>query len=81
MTKLTMLPLPLLLLLVLSNAARTKPDFYGDSPAPADNLHQAGKWGMEADDGVCEELDKEECLKRRTLVAHLDYIYTQDHKP
>lgn len=29
----------------------------------------------------CEGVGEEECLKRRTLAAHLDYIYTQKHKP
>ncbi|GLJ43399.1 hypothetical protein SUGI_0901750 [Cryptomeria japonica] len=26
------------------------------------------------------EMSEEECLDRRTLVAHTDYIYTQEHK-
>ncbi|XP_030924056.1 phytosulfokines 3-like [Quercus lobata] len=26
-------------------------------------------------------LSKDECLERRTLAAHLDYIYTQKDKP
>ncbi|KAK3231199.1 hypothetical protein Dsin_003080 [Dipteronia sinensis] len=29
----------------------------------------------------CEGVGKEECLMRRTLVAHVDYIYTQKHHP
>nr|AIS76460.1 phytosulfokine-alpha precursor 3 [Lotus japonicus] len=30
----------------------------------------------------CEGVEgTEECLQRRTLAAHLDYIYTQKHKP
>ncbi|KAG5018442.1 Phytosulfokines 3 [Glycine soja] len=34
------------------------------------------------DDESCEGIDgSEECLMRRTLVAHVDYIYTQKHKP
>ncbi|KAH9660119.1 putative phytosulfokines 6 [Citrus sinensis] len=34
--------------------------------------------GMEA----CDENGDEECLKRRIIAeAHLDYIYTQHHKP
>ncbi|KAF5791551.1 putative phytosulfokine [Helianthus annuus] len=40
---------------------------------------------MENKDDVeesCEEgLGKEECLTRRILVAHLDYIYTQEKNP
>lgn len=27
-----------------------------------------------------DDMDGEECLDRRTLVAHTDYIYTQHHK-
>ncbi|KAE8682805.1 Phytosulfokine [Hibiscus syriacus] len=32
-------------------------------------------------DENCEEVGKEECLMRRTLAAHVDYIYTQNQKP
>ncbi|KAL4319298.1 hypothetical protein GQ457_18G015750 [Hibiscus cannabinus] len=32
----------------------------------------------EENEGIVEE---EECLMRRTLAAHLDYIYTQKTKP
>ncbi|CAO2828154.1 unnamed protein product [Amaranthus hypochondriacus] len=31
--------------------------------------------------GSCEGVNEEECLMRRTLVAHLDYIYTQQQNP
>lgn len=34
----------------------------------------------EAVEDRCEGLGEEECLMRRTLEAHLDYIYTQRHK-
>ncbi|KAL5194970.1 Phytosulfokines 3 [Glycine soja] len=30
---------------------------------------------------TCDGIGEEECLMRRTLVAHTDYIYTQKHKP
>ncbi|KAK7280239.1 hypothetical protein RJT34_25301 [Clitoria ternatea] len=29
----------------------------------------------------CDGIGGEECLMRRTLVAHTDYIYTQKQKP
>ncbi|KAK8467424.1 hypothetical protein PHAVU_007G047000 [Phaseolus vulgaris] len=29
----------------------------------------------------CDGISEEDCLMRRTLVAHTDYIYTQKHKP
>ncbi|KAH9297359.1 hypothetical protein KI387_029041 [Taxus chinensis] len=28
----------------------------------------------------CDNIDEDECLNRRTLAAHTDYIYTQHHK-
>jgi len=34
----------------------------------------------EVDGEFCEE-ETEECLMRRTLAAHVDYIYTQKNKP
>ncbi|GJW13956.1 phytosulfokines 3 [Tanacetum coccineum] len=30
---------------------------------------------------VCEGIGEEECLMRRTLIAHSDYIYTQNKTP
>ncbi|KAK7406428.1 hypothetical protein VNO78_08052 [Psophocarpus tetragonolobus] len=32
-------------------------------------------------DESCKGLSEEQCLMRRTLTAHLDYIYTQDQNP
>ncbi|KAI6695069.1 hypothetical protein NL676_022779 [Syzygium grande] len=32
-------------------------------------------------DESCKGVGEEECLVRRTLAAHLDYIYTQKHNP
>ncbi|KAM1318138.1 hypothetical protein ACFX13_003440 [Malus domestica] len=29
----------------------------------------------------CEGVGEDECLTRRTLAAHIDYIYTQKHSP
>ncbi|CAH2043275.1 unnamed protein product [Thlaspi arvense] len=37
---------------------------------------------LEQGEENCEGVGEEECfLIRRTLVAHTDYIYTQNHKP
>ncbi|XP_071696019.1 phytosulfokines 3-like [Rutidosis leptorrhynchoides] len=36
--------------------------------------------GVEVEEG-CQGIGEEECLMRRTLVAHLDYIYTQKSNP
>ncbi|KAJ1386678.1 Phytosulfokine [Sesbania bispinosa] len=30
---------------------------------------------------TCQGIGEEECLMRRTLAAHTDYIYTQKQKP
>ncbi|RDX79891.1 Phytosulfokines 3, partial [Mucuna pruriens] len=32
-------------------------------------------------DESCEGIKDDECLMRRTLAAHIDYIYTQKHNP
>ncbi|KAL3726247.1 hypothetical protein ACJRO7_031174 [Eucalyptus globulus] len=32
-------------------------------------------------DDSCKGVGEEECLVRRTLAAHIDYIYTQKHHP
>jgi hypothetical protein len=55
------------------------------------NLPTGGsKTEQHADRGVqkndfeenCSDVDEEEeCLMRRTLAAHVDYIYTQEHNP
>ncbi|CAB4314473.1 unnamed protein product [Prunus armeniaca] len=38
--------------------------------------------GVETEvDESCEGAGEEECLMRRTLAAHVDYIYTQKHNP
>jgi len=36
---------------------------------------------IEAVEDSCQGVGEEECLMRRTLAAHVDYIYTQNHKP
>nr|CAK22422.1 phytosulfokine-alpha peptide precursor [Beta vulgaris] len=33
------------------------------------------------DNKSCQGVNEEECLMRRTLVAHTDYIYTQHQNP
>jgi len=42
-------------------------------------LKDVAAWKEEIDEESCVE-GTEECLKRRTLAAHLDYIYTQKGK-
>ncbi|XP_027333566.1 phytosulfokines-like [Abrus precatorius] len=72
----TLFTFALLLSFNLIYASRPNPVFNGVS-----SLHEdvaANK--VEIDDESCEE-GTEECLTRRTLAAHTDYIYTQKHKP
>ncbi|GFP99412.1 phytosulfokines 3 [Phtheirospermum japonicum] len=35
---------------------------------------------VEIDENRCGGVEEDECMMRRTLQAHLDYIYTQNHK-
>lgn len=50
-------------------------------PEPKTQKHQ----GIEAKQAEIEEncggVGAEECLMGKTAAAHLDYIYTQNHKP
>ncbi|KAJ7967601.1 Phytosulfokines 3 [Quillaja saponaria] len=68
-----------LLFLTLIYAIRPGPTFSDV------NLNKAPHEVLEADkvdvDESCESIGVEECLMRRTLAAHIDYIYTQNQKP
>ncbi|WOL03077.1 hypothetical protein Cni_G11797 [Canna indica] len=46
---------------------------------PADNLRNTIQEGVEKDshEGACGGVGEEDCLTRRTLAAHIDYIYSQ----
>ncbi|XAR48438.1 hypothetical protein NMG60_11031260 [Bertholletia excelsa] len=52
-------------------------------PGPPMGISQHGELEAEKaeidEEESCREGDKEECLMRRTLAAHVDYIYTQKH--
>lgn len=43
------------------------------------NVHKQKLKEEEVDEEWCENIDEEDCLMKRTLVAHTDYIYTQSH--
>ncbi|KAL4568795.1 hypothetical protein LXL04_024411 [Taraxacum kok-saghyz] len=62
--------LSLLLSSSFSTAARPEPTTTITVPTKAVAVEQG-----------CEGVGEEECLMRRTLVAHLDYIYTQKTNP
>ncbi|GMH13646.1 hypothetical protein Nepgr_015487 [Nepenthes gracilis] len=77
MSKLITLFALLLILLsfTLSYAARREHDQLKNQ------FENIEKESIKAADEICEGLEKEECLMKRTLAAHVDYIYTQhlDH--
>ncbi|KAJ4701585.1 Phytosulfokines 3-like protein [Melia azedarach] len=72
----TFITIALLLCFVLSYAT-ARPD-------PSLSVNSLPKTQLQEEVGEevsCEGIGKEECLTRRTLAAHVDYIYTQNHKP
>ncbi|XWS29681.1 hypothetical protein CRYUN_Cryun24cG0051000 [Craigia yunnanensis] len=78
----TLFVLTLLLVSTLSFAARSGPAFPNDSPAKTQAEGTVGtEQSTEAVEDGCEGVGEEECLMRRTLAAHIDYIYTQKQKP
>ncbi|KAM0057806.1 putative phytosulfokine [Helianthus debilis subsp. tardiflorus] len=72
MSRATTLFLVLSLLLLLSPLL--------SSARPEPTTTRTPSKGVEVEEG-CEGIGEEECLMRRTLVAHLDYIYTQKKNP
>ncbi|KAK8606919.1 hypothetical protein V6N13_052671 [Hibiscus sabdariffa] len=72
----TFLLLSLLLVSTVSLAARSGPAL----PNHSTPIPKTQPQGIADEDG-CDGIGEEECLMRRTLAAHVDYIYTQKHKP
>ncbi|KDP44544.1 hypothetical protein JCGZ_16377 [Jatropha curcas] len=70
----------LLISLTLANAIRPEPAFAGVSPVKSEHrdIGQANRDEVEEN---CVGVEEEECLMRRTLAAHIDYIYTQKNSP
>ncbi|KAK8636514.1 hypothetical protein V6N13_124260 [Hibiscus sabdariffa] len=76
-----------LLFFTLSSTSAARPDpttsqvQHPNTPAKTQNL-DTGTERVEVDD-ICQGIkeDEEECLMRRTLAAHVDYIYTQKANP
>ncbi|XVE82961.1 hypothetical protein DITRI_Ditri16bG0047300 [Diplodiscus trichospermus] len=77
----TLFVLTLLLVSSLSFAARSGPAFPSNSPAKTQAEVVETEQSDEAVGDSCEGVGEEECLMRRTLAAHIDYIYTQKQKP
>ncbi|KAG5528338.1 hypothetical protein RHGRI_029118 [Rhododendron griersonianum] len=78
----TLLILALLLCSTLSCTARPEPlplegTLVKTQQRGDHETHEHGEVGDESCVGVGEE----ECLMRRTLAAHVDYIYTQKQNP
>ncbi|KAM0937993.1 putative phytosulfokine [Dioscorea sansibarensis] len=72
----TVLLLSLLLVLSLTRSS--------GRPVPSDpktTKEVVDEANPEAEEESCEGAGDEECLMRRTLSAHIDYIYTQGKKP
>ncbi|XP_018810221.2 phytosulfokines 5-like [Juglans regia] len=59
--------------------ARPEPTFA--DILPLKTQHGDAELGKVKVEEICEGAGEEECLERRTLAAHIDYIYTQKHKP
>ncbi|BAT75704.1 hypothetical protein LR48_Vigan01g199400 [Vigna angularis] len=75
MTKLPPFFFTLLLFFMLSHAIRHEPAFHQES------LTEPHQQRVEAVDESCDGFGEDECLMKRTLAAHVDYIYTQKHNP
>ncbi|KAK1292884.1 Phytosulfokines 3 [Acorus calamus] len=66
----------LLLFVSLTTATRAGPSL--SQMTQQEEVEEVNVKGVE---DVCEGVGEEECLMRRTLIAHTDYIYTQEKKP
>ncbi|XP_018857368.1 phytosulfokines-like [Juglans regia] len=76
----SLLMIGLLLCSTLTYASRPEPGFA--DATPANTLHADESTDVhDAVDVGCEGIGETECLTRRTLAAHIDYIYTQKENP
>ncbi|KAK4486646.1 hypothetical protein RD792_006785 [Penstemon davidsonii] len=73
----TFLLVALLLCFSLCSATRRGPSFNDK----VEVKHEVKIEGGQVEEAGCQGIGEDECLMRRTLVAHTDYIYTQNHKP
>ncbi|XP_050366161.1 phytosulfokines 3-like [Argentina anserina] len=82
-TLFTIAAMLLLLSSELTSAVRPEPAFTNTVLKTTRYQNVGGDQNINLEDGEvsCEGVNEEECMMRRTLVAHVDYIYTQKHKP
>ncbi|XP_062101602.1 phytosulfokines 3-like [Humulus lupulus] len=71
----------LLFCATLTYAVRPEPGFSAINPAKTQHGVVKAEQVEASDEISCDGITEEECLMRRTLVAHTDYIYTQKQKP
>ncbi|XP_030532096.1 phytosulfokines 3-like [Rhodamnia argentea] len=74
------LMISLLLCSTLAFGARPEPAFPQENPVTSGHEKVEAEH-VEGFEESCEGVGEEECLTRRTLAAHIDYIYTQKQKP
>ncbi|KAL1824219.1 hypothetical protein ACET3Z_010997 [Daucus carota] len=80
----TLIIISIFLFASLSQASRPHPHFLDNHSASSHQQEISDNQVGEVDEVErenCEDIGNEECLMRRTLVAHIDYIYTQKQKP
>ncbi|KAF5743972.1 hypothetical protein HS088_TW08G00560 [Tripterygium wilfordii] len=78
---LCMVALLLFFFTITSTAGRPEPEFADITPMKTQQ-HEKNIDVEKVDiEESCEGIGEEDCLMRRTLAAHIDYIYTQKHKP
>ncbi|CAK7326445.1 unnamed protein product [Dovyalis caffra] len=74
----------MVLFLLLSSAksrlisATARPESKPQDPYSSIPMGSSPEESSIYDDGSCSELEIDECLTRRSMVDHTDYIYTQD---
>ncbi|GJW06835.1 phytosulfokines 3-like protein [Tanacetum coccineum] len=70
----------LILALLLCSAQSHATRLMVDATTTIKHKNKGGAETVETEEG-CEGIGEDECLMRRTLVAHIDYIYTQKKNP
>ncbi|KAI3972779.1 hypothetical protein MKX01_019437 [Papaver californicum] len=77
----TLVLISLLLFISLSTSTARPEPLHPNDSSPLNNQHQAdGDHEDFKEETNCEGVGGDECLMRRTLIAHTDYIYTQKKK-